>query len=331
MLVRVLNFVSGIAVSAILCSSLLAQCTGQLDQRSGGAGGILVSDLKISGTKTLSTEQLHRIARAIVGFCFNEDNDELMERLRNEFQNRGYFMVEVKSLDIKVVDPLISPKPVVLEFDAVEGGRYKTGIITFIDNHAFTSSQLRDAFPIKTGQWFERNSIGKGLERLGDLYSTSGHLDYYAEPDIQVAAGNKMNLKVTIHEGSQYRMGKLEVFAPKEVTEKIATQWDLKPGRVFDLSYAQKFVEDHRQLFPPSFQSDHIQHARNCRDLTVDVRIPIDSLDPRSHTPFPESGCETEKELSRTNRTRTNGVATPTILLFSASQSKSQPGHRPAR
>jgi hypothetical protein len=91
-------------------------------------------------------------------------------------------------------------------------------------------------------------------------------------------------------------MGNLEVFAPKELAEKTATQWDLKPGTVFDLSYPEKFVEDHRQLFPPSFQSDHIQRARNCRDFTVDVRIPIDRLDPRSQTPFPESGCETEEQ-----------------------------------
>jgi len=137
MLVSVLNFVSSIAVLAILCGSLLAQCTGKLDQRSGGAGGILVSDLKISGTKNLRTEQLHRIASAMVGFCFDEDNDELMERLRSEFQNRGYFMVEVKSLDIKVVDPLTSPKPVVLEFDANEGARFKTGTILL---SAITSS-----------------------------------------------------------------------------------------------------------------------------------------------------------------------------------------------
>jgi hypothetical protein len=164
---------------------------------------------------------------------------------------------------------------------------------------ATTSSpaQLRDAFPIKTGQWFDRNNIGKGLERLGHLYATSGHLDYYSVPDTQVALGNKINLKVKIHEGSQYRMGNLEVFAPKELAEKTATQWDLKPGTVFDLSYPEKFVEDHRQLFPPSFQSDHIQRARNCRDFTVDVRIPIDRLDPRSHTPFPESSCANRKAI----------------------------------
>ena len=146
MLVR-LNFVFGIAVPAILCGGLLAQCTGKLDQRSVGAAGILVSDLKISGTKTLSSEQVRRLASVIVGHCFNEDNDELKERLRNEFQNRGYFQVEVRNLDVKVIDPLETPKPVVLLFEADEGARFKTGEITFVNNHTFTSAQQPKGLP----------------------------------------------------------------------------------------------------------------------------------------------------------------------------------------
>lgn len=87
-------------------------------------------------------------------------------------------------------------------------------------------------------------------------------------------------------------MGKLEVIAPKELAEKIGAQWSLREGSVFDLAYPEKFLQDHRQLFPKSFQADRIQRARNCRDLTVNGRLPIDSMDPRSHTPFTESGCE---------------------------------------
>lgn len=295
MLARVINLVFGITAPAILCSTLLAQCTGKLDQRSPGVGGILVSDLKISGSKTLSTEQLDRIANAMIGFCFNEDNDELMERLRIEFQNRGYFLVDVRNVDVKVVDPLTTPKPVVLAFEAHEGARFKTGEITFINNHAFSSNQLREGFSIKTGEWFSRKPLGEGLESLRNLYASSGRIDFCAMPDTEVAPGNKMNLRITIDEGPQYRMGKLEVVAPKELAETITAAWELNEGSVFDFDYAEKFLKEHRQLFPNDFQADHIQHARNCRDLTVNVRLPIDSTDSRSQTPFPESGCEPAK------------------------------------
>src|SRR5215470_8523116 len=300
MFVRI-NFVLGIAVPLILCNSVLAQCMGKLDQRSGGAAGIFISDLKLGGPKTLSSEQVCRIASAMVGHCFNEDYDELKERLRSEFQNRGYFQVEVRNLDVKVVDPLLTPKPVVLLFEADEGARFKTGEITFVDNHAFTSAQLRDGFSLKRGDWFSREKVGSGLVSLVKMYGASGRLDSWSVPDTEVAPGNTIDLEVTVNEGPQYRMGKLEVIAPKELAEKIIAQWDLSERAVFDLTFPEKFVSSHRSLFPSSFQADHIQRARNCRDLTVNVRIPIDSLDPRSHTPFPESGCEKEKE-SKSNQ-----------------------------
>src|SRR5215470_8405770 len=295
MFVRMLNFVSGAAVPAILCGSLLAQCTGKLDQRFGDTGGILVSDLRISGTASLSSEQIHRIASTLLGHCFNEDNNELKERLRNEFQNRGYFQVEVQRLDVKVVDPLLTPKPVVLAFAANQGPRYKTGEITFVDNHAFTTAQLRDGFRLKRGDWFSREKIGAGLASLVKLYGASGHLDSWSVPDTEFGSENTNNLKVTINEGPQYRMGKLEVIAPKELAEKITAQWALSEGAVFDRTYPEKFLQDHRHLFPSGFQPDHIELSRDCRDLTANMRLPIDSMDPRSHTPFTDSGCAPPK------------------------------------
>ena len=121
-------------------------------------------------------------------------------------------------------------------------------------------------------------------------------MDSWSIPDTELGPENTIELKVTINEGPQYRMGKLEVIASKDLAEKIQAQWKLSEGSVFDLSYPETFVSSHRQLFPKSSQPDHIQRARNCRDLTVNVRIPIDSLDPRAHAPFLETGCETEKE-----------------------------------
>ena len=228
----------------------------------------------------------------MVGHCFNEDNDELKERLRNEFQNKGCFQVDVKNLEVKVVDPLVAPKPVLLLFETDEGARFKTGEITFVDNHAFTSAQLREGFTLKRGNWFSRERVAAGLTSLVKLYGASGHLDSWSVPDTEFGSENTINLKVTINEGPQYRMGKLEVIAPKELAETITAQWALSEGSVFDRTYPEKFLQDHRHLFPISFQADHLQLSRDCRDLTVKVRLPIDSLDPRWHTQFTNSGCE---------------------------------------
>ena len=98
-----------------------------------------------------------------------------MERLRIEFQNRGYFLVEVKNLDIRLSIRSRAESLLCWSSTQTKVGSFKTRTIALIGNHVFTA-QLRDAFPIKTGQWFLAETIlAKGLERLGHLYATSGH------------------------------------------------------------------------------------------------------------------------------------------------------------
>jgi len=101
-------------IAAILCSTFLrADC--EKDYRSNPNAGVLISDFTITGTRTLSSDVLGAMTRQLIGSCFNDDSDELGERVRALFQDRGYFAVEVKSIKIKPSDPLAVPKPAVLE------------------------------------------------------------------------------------------------------------------------------------------------------------------------------------------------------------------------
>ena len=83
-------------------------------------------------------------------------------------------------------------------------------------------------------------------------------------------------------EGQQYHMGKLEIFAKKEVADRLRTEWQLPEGAVFDLTYLDKYIGRNRSLLPTGFQREHMQLVRDCRDATVDVRLPLDAMDPRS-------------------------------------------------
>ena len=62
-----------------------------------------------------------------MGNCFNDDSDEVGKRVRALFQNRGYFLVEVRSVKLKPADPLGIPKPVTLGADVIEGPKFKVG------------------------------------------------------------------------------------------------------------------------------------------------------------------------------------------------------------
>ena len=102
------------------------------DNRTKKNAGILITDFTITGTQTIGANELARVTSDLIGSCFDEDSEEMEERVRASFQERGYFAVVVNSFKIKPRDPLGVPKPVTAEADVSDGPRYKLGEITFL-------------------------------------------------------------------------------------------------------------------------------------------------------------------------------------------------------
>ena len=243
-----------VVTTLLLAPTLLGQCTGKLDQRSSKTSGVFIADMKIAGTRTLGSNQLNSLASKLVGLCFDDDPEQLKERVRSLFQDRGYFKVEIRDLRIKTVDPLAAPRSVNLEADVAEGPRFRIGEIDFTGNRAYKSSQLRALFPVKKGEVFERSRIGTGLEALGRVYGSLGYIDYNSIPDSEEVSDKTLNFSIQVNEGPQYRMGKLAIFANKELEEKLRAQWDLAEGAVFDENYLEKFLTAIASCFLPAFR-----------------------------------------------------------------------------
>ena len=277
-----------------LVAFLRAECT-EYEYRTAKNSGLLITDFTISGTQTLSSDQLTTIESELVGSCFDENSDELEERVRSLFKNRGYFNAQVKTLRIRSSDSIAVPKPVVLEADVLEGPLYRLAEIGFVGNHAVSTPALRSGFPLKKGDRFGRDKVASGLDALRDLYVSSGFIDLTAVPDTRNLSNATVILSVSVMEGQQYHMGKLEIFAKKEVADRLRTEWQMPEGAVFDLTYLDKYIGSNRSLLPTGFQRENMQLVRDCRDATVDVRLPLDAMDPRSQSTPKNIGCDTPK------------------------------------
>jgi outer membrane protein insertion porin family len=101
------------------------------------------------------------------------------ERVRNEYQNRGYFKANPGDPKTQIHDtghtgghiPLLQSGPgkaVDITMSIEEGERYTLGGITFKNNKAVQNAKaLRAIFPIKDGDVFDKEKIGKaGLHQL---------------------------------------------------------------------------------------------------------------------------------------------------------------------
>ena len=275
---------AAILPTLLLCAPFLCADCAQ-DHRDNKNGGILVTDFTISGTQAVSATELARITGDFIGACFNDDSDEIGERVRAQFQDRGYFTAEVKHVTFKPGDPLGNPKPVTMEADVSEGPRYRLADISFIDNHAFSAQRLREAFPLKTGEVIERRKIASGLETLRTLYGKSGYLDFTSVPETNFSSHATMSLKVSVQEGPQYHMGKLEIAASKEVAGRLRLEWKLSEGSVYDHSYLDKYMEANRDLLPAGFTRDKVQMVSDCPHAVVDLKLVIDPAEDKSPPP----------------------------------------------
>jgi outer membrane protein assembly factor BamA len=275
---------------------LPAECVN--DYRSNKNAGILITDFTITGTQTISATDLARITSDMIGSCFNEDSEEMEERVRASFQDRGYFKVEVKNLRFKPRDQLNVPKPVTLEGEVSEGARYKLAEVTFVENHAFSSEKLREQFPLKKGELFERGKVASGLESLRKLYGNQGFLDFTAIPDTKFGSNGTASLNISIQEGPQYRMGKLDIVADKEVVARLRQEWKPAEGDVYDQTYIDQYLGANRDLLPVGFSRDNIQESQNCPDAVVGVRLIIDPTD-TSHAEPNYVPCEEHHDVSK--------------------------------
>src|ERR1700722_3530813 len=278
-------------------SFLLAECVN--DHRSNKKAGILITDFTITGTQTIAATELARITSDFIGSCFDENSEELEDRIRASFQERGYFAAKVSSLGFKPRDPLGVPKPMTLEAEISDGPQYKLADIMFIENHAFSSEKLRQQFPLKMGDLFERDKVASGLVSLRNLYGTQGFLDFTAIPDTKVASNATASLNISIVEGPQYHMGKLDIVADKNVAARLRPEWKLTEGDVYDRTYIDEYLQTNRDLLPLGFSRANVHTIHNCPDAVVEVRLIVNPAEDTSHAEPKNVPCEDHHDASK--------------------------------
>jgi outer membrane protein assembly factor BamA len=191
------------------------------------------------------------------------------------------------------------PKPVTLEAEISDGPQYKLAEITFVENHAFSSKKLRQQFPLKRGDLFERGKVASGLQSLRKLYGTQGFLDFTAIPDTKFASNATVNLNISIQEGPQYHMGKLDIVADKEVAARLLAEWKPAEGDVYDQTYIDQYLEANRDLLPVGFSRANVHRIQNCPDAVVKIRLIIDPVEDTSHAEPKNVPCEEHHDVSK--------------------------------
>jgi len=134
--------------------------------------------------------------------------DEAAERVREAYQDRGYFEVEVHAG--------VLPVPNGRQVDGVEiavkvlqpGERYRLQDIHWTHATVFSDGQLASLMPIHPGEVFGRAKIAKGLENVRELYGSRGYINFICIPNANIDEGHgTITLNMDIDEGGKFTLG----------------------------------------------------------------------------------------------------------------------------
>ncbi len=197
--------------------------------------------------------------------------EEDTERVRAEYQNRGYFKVNVSDPKTEIHDtghkgphvPLIQSGPgkaVDITMPIEEGDKYRLGKITFKGNKAITNvAALRSLFPLKDGDIFSRDKIAKGLEALRKAYGQFGYINYTPITNSTFDDDKKLAfLEIEVDEGKQFTVRRIEFTGNTTTRDKVIRRelaleeggvynshlWELSLLRLNQLSYFDQLKPD---------------------------------------------------------------------------------------
>jgi outer membrane protein insertion porin family len=264
---------------------------------------VKVGKIRFDGNKKVSSRQLRSamknskpigiphslIFENLFSHTFDASKlDEDAERVRFLYQTKGYFKVLVDDPKTKIRDtkpgfPYIGRhggKVVDITVPVQEGDRYRLGTITFTGGKAITNSKLlRAQFPIKDGDIFNRELIGKGLENLRKAYGELGYINFSAVPQTDEDDQKKIvSLKVDLDEGKQFYVRRIEFEGNTTTRDKVIRRelaleegnvynsrlWELSLLRLNQLNYFNELKVDQDSVA-----------KQNVQDGTVDLTLKV--------------------------------------------------------
>jgi hypothetical protein len=253
-----------IAISVVMLSSLTSVAAAQNPFPIRLAPpGVLARIHKLTlASDDLSRSERQGIVKSFQGGSY--DSDELGERIRQKLRDSGYALADVSAPKVTRMRPdqtacRMRPPHTVCDADvrySVHTGHlYRLGRISFTGGTVFTSDELRAQFPLQDAAIFNATAIGRGLEKLKDLYATHGYINFGAIPKpVYDDTLHTVSFIVDIDQGRSFKFGKLlfEGIEPRGgMVHTLLDSWRDVEGRIYNPQLLQDWLKSTASEWPP--------------------------------------------------------------------------------
>ena len=266
---------------------------------------VKVGNIKFEGNKKLGTRELRSAMKNLhpIGIphsiflenLFSKTYDasklnEDAERVRDEYQQKGYFKALVQDPQTKIRDVgginwLFPFKPrhgkvVDITIPVEEGERFNLKEIKFTGNKAIQDlALLRRQIPMQDGEIFNVENLRKGIKNLRDLYGHYGYINFTPVPNTDIDDGHKtISVTFDLDEGKQYSVRRIEFKGNTTTRDKvIRRELALEEGGIYDTKLWELSLQRLNQLsyfenLKPEEDSEVKQDNQNA---TVDLLLKV--------------------------------------------------------
>ncbi len=168
---------------------------------------------------------------------------EVEERVRQAWQNHGYFKVRVRAhAHLLTRSPTSEQIAVTVHID--EGQQYRLEGIGFRNNSAISNVVAeRNLFPLKEGVVFDRAAIAKGLENLRLAYGELGYVNFSSVPETRFNEERQtISLNIDMDEGKQFYVSSISLLG---LDDHLLEDSPLQPGNIYNQRLARLFMQEH--------------------------------------------------------------------------------------
>ncbi len=217
--------------------------------------------------------------------------DEDKERVRQFYQDKGYFTVRVLDQTVNIHDvggsgfrlPLIKPdrpgKNADITLPVEEGKLMHLDKMNFVGVKLFRTTDFlqQRIFNMADGDVFSTAKLRKGIENMKKLYGEFGYIDFVPEPSFDVN-GDKVDLTINADEGKQFFVRRIDFTGNTTTRDKVIRreilldEGDIYNSRLWDLSILRL---NQLGYFEVLKAEDAATLTRNTQSNTVDITLKV--------------------------------------------------------
>ncbi len=228
-------------------------------------------------------------AKAYDSSKLEEDKD----RIRNFYQEKGYFTARSLEHDLKIRDvggqgfkiPVFKPnkpgKRADLKISVEEGRQYKLNQMNFVGVKLFRTPEtiFPRVFNMDKGDVFSTAKLRKGIEQMRKLYGEFGYIDFVPEPSFDPQPNSdKIDLTITADEGKQFFVRRIDFTGNTTTRDKvIRREILLDEGQIYNTRYWELSLLRLNQLgyFEVLKENEAADIKRDTKTSTVDITLKV--------------------------------------------------------